>query len=65
MFLFQAILFASVAQLDRALDSDSKGRRFDSYRAHQINRIRIFLQQEKDSDLLFVLVVITLCSLNR
>lgn len=28
-------LYASVAQLDRALDSDSKGRRFDSCRAHQ------------------------------
>ena len=27
--------FAPVAQLDRASDSDSEGRRFDSCRAHQ------------------------------
>lgn len=28
-------IYVPVAQLDRALDSDSKGGRFDSFRVHQ------------------------------
>ena len=35
-------LYAPVAQLDRALDSDSKGHRFDSCRAYQKNRLSKF-----------------------
>ena len=35
----------SVAQLDRALDSDSKGRRFDSCRAHQLSGSDVFIHQ--------------------
>ena len=31
-----AELYASVAQLDRASDSDSEGRRFDSCQAHHV-----------------------------
>ena len=37
------IKYAPVAQLDRALDSDSKGRWFESSRAyHKVATIRIF-----------------------
>ena len=32
---FSLFCYASVAQLDRALDSDSKGRRFEFCQAHQ------------------------------
>ena len=35
------IKYAPVAQLDRALDSDSKGRWFESSRAYQNAQIRI------------------------
>ena len=35
------IKYAPVAQLDRALDSDSKGRWFESSRAYQMNATRV------------------------
>ena len=35
------IKYAPVAQLDRALDSDSKGRWFESSRAYQMNTTRV------------------------
>ena len=37
MSLDEIDMHAPVAQLDRALDSDSKGRWFESSRAYQIN----------------------------
>lgn len=44
---------AVVAQLDRALDSDSKGQRFESPRPHQSMKIRTFFLWEKGSDFWF------------
>lgn len=40
MVCYNACIFAPVAQLDRVLVSEAKGRGFDSRRAHQIFHIK-------------------------
>ena len=44
--------YAPVAQLDRALDSDSKGRWFESSRAYQMNELRFSRKCSKNGVLL-------------